>query len=437
MKKFRILMALLVMMTLLFAACGGGEDQAQADGDESKDEGPVTVTVAAGAVGQELELCKQAAAAYEKENPNVNVEVLETPDMATDRLGLYLQFFESKSSKVDLYQIDVIWPGDLAQHFVDLYDYGANSVVDQHFAPIIKNNTVDGDLVAMPWFTDAPVLYYRTDLMEKYGYSEPPKSWSKLEEIAAKVQAGERDAGNQDFWGFVWQGNSYEGLTCDANEWVVSNGGGSIVDRDGNITINNQNAADALDMAVDWVGTISPNGVLGYDEEGSRAVWQAGNSMFMRNWPYAYSLGNADDSVIKGKFDVSPLPSGPNGDSAATLGGWQLALSKYSENKEAAADVLMYLTGYEEQKRRAIVGSYNPTIKALYDDEEVLEAVPFFGSLYDVFTNTAPRPSTQTAPQYAEVSKIFYTNVHKVLSGDLSGDEAVNIMERELKNLLK
>jgi len=319
---------------------------------------------------------------------------------------------------------------------VDLNQYGGAKAAAEHFPAIVKNNTVDGKLVAMPWFTDAGLLYYRADLLKEYGFSAPPSTWDELETIAATVQKGERAKGNQDFWGYVWQGNSYEGLTCDALEWVVSNGGGSIVEPDGTISINNPKAAAALDRAAAWVGTISPEGVTGFGEEDARNMFQAGNAMFMRNWPYAYSLGNSDESAVKGKFDVVPLPAGDSGHGAAALGGWQLAVSKYSEHKEEAVDLLLYLTSYEEQKRRAIVGSYNPTIKALYQDADVLEAAPFFGSLYDVFVNAAARPSTVTAPRYAEASKIFFSNAHDVLMGKKTGTEAVKNIELDLEDLL-
>ena len=363
----------------------------------------VVVTVAAGAVGQELELTKAAAQRYMDSHPGVTVKVLETPDLATDRIGLYLQFFEAGSSEVDVYQVDVIWPGDLAEHLVDLNQYGAKAVADQHFPAIIQNNTVDGKLVAIPWFTDAGLLYYRTDLLEKYGYTAPPTTWDELQEMATKIQEGER-AANPDFWGYVWQGNAYEGLTCDAIEWVNSNGGGTIVSSDKLITINNEKAAAILTKAAGWVGTISPEAVTGFGEEDARNIFQAGNAAFMRNWPYAYSLGNADDSVIKGKFDVAPLPAGDSGHGAAALGGWQLAVSKYSKNPEVAADVALFLASPEEQKIRAVEGSLNPTVMSLYKDPDVLKAAPFFGSLYDVFINAVARPSTATAPKYNEVS---------------------------------
>ncbi|HZW98708.1 MAG TPA: ABC transporter substrate-binding protein [Trueperaceae bacterium] len=393
-----------------------------------------TITVAAGAVGQELELARAAAERYMAENPGVTVEVLETPDLADSRLGVYLQIFEAQSPDVDVFQIDVIWPGDLAEHLIDLNEYGAGEVADQHFPAIIENNTVDGRLVGIPWFTDAGLLYYRTDLLEKYGFDGPPETWDELTQMAQTIQDGEREGGNQDFWGFVWQGNSYEGLTCDAIEWVYSNGGGTIISPEGVVTIENPAAIEAIERAAGWVGTISPNGVTSFGEEEARNMWQAGNAAFMRNWPYAYSLGNAADSAIAGMFDVSPLPAGDQG-RAAALGGWQLAVSRYSDNPEIAADVALYLASYDEQKIRAVEGSLNPTIMDLYEDPDVLEAVPFFGSLYDVFVNAVARPSTIASPNYAEVSQVFSSAVHSVLTGSASAEEAMAIAALDIQDI--
>ncbi|HOI63207.1 MAG TPA: ABC transporter substrate-binding protein [Mesotoga sp.] len=384
----------------------------------------IVLTVAAGAVGQELELTKQAAEAYMSIHPDITVKVLDTPDMVQDRLGLYLQFLEAKSPEIDVYQVDVIWPGDLAQHFIDFYEYNADKVVSMHFPAIVENNTVDGKLVAIPWFTDAGLLYYRTDLLEKYGL-KPPTTWDELENAAKIIQEGERKT-NPDFWGFVWQGNAYEGLTCDALEWLASNDAGTIISPDKKITIANANAIEILEKVAGWIGTISPSGVLTFAEEDARAVWQTGNAAFMRNWPYCYSLSKGPDSNVAGKFDVSPLPAGKSGNGAATLGGWQLSVSKYSKNPKEAADLALFMAGYEIQKLRAVEGSMNPTIQALYADYEVIKANPFFGSLFDVFINAVARPSTATAPRYNEVSTLFFKAVHRILSGT---SDAQNVLE--------
>jgi len=394
------------------------------------------VTIAGGSVGIELELTKKAAKMFEETHPNVDVKVMDTPDSTNDRLGLFLQFLEAESPKVDVYQIDVIWPGDLGEHFLDLYEYGAKDVADKHFQAIIENNTVDGRLVALPWFTDAGLLYYRTDLLKKYGYDGPPETWAELEKMAKKVQAGEREAGNQDFWGYVWQGNAYEGLTCDALEWIKSNGGGTIVNKDKEITINNEKAVEAVNMAANWVGEISPPGVTGLMEESARKMWENGNALFMRNWPYCYSTGNQEGKVINGKFDVAPLPAGDSGNGASTLGGWNLAVSKYTDTPELAVELAMFVAGEKIQKMRAIEGSFNPTIKSLYKDEEVLENSPFFGKLYDVFVNAVARPSTATAPKYAQTSELFFQAVHSVLTGEQSAETALAYLQLDLQDLL-
>jgi trehalose/maltose transport system substrate-binding protein len=273
-------------------------------------------------------------------------------------------------------------------------------------------------------------------LLKKYGFDGPPKTWDQLEEMAMKIQEGEQKD-NPDFWGFVWQGNAYEGLTCDALEWVYSHGGGSIVEPDGTISINNENAVKALERAAAWIGKISPPGITGFAEEDSRRTWQAGNAAFMRNWPYAYALGMGDDSAVKGLFDVVPLPGDKEGQSAATLGGWQLAVSKYSKHPDVAADVALTLAGVAEQKRRAIKGTLNPTIMSLYKDADVLEATPFFGSLYDVFINAVARPSTATAPKYNEVSTLFFNAVYDVLTGKKDAQTALDELELDLEDLLQ
>ncbi len=228
----------------------------------------------------------------------------------------------------------------------------------------------------MPLQIGAGLLYYRTDLLEEYGYDGPPQTWEELEAMARTIQEGERQD-NPDFAGFVWQGNAYEGLTCDALEWIHSNGGGLIISTDGVITIDNPDAAEILERVAGWIGAISPTGVTGFAEEDARNFFQAGNAAFMRNWPYAYSLGNAADSAIAGNFEVAPLPAGSaeGGEPTATLGGAQLAVSKYSQNVEVAADVALFLTSLESQKYRAVEGSLSPTI-AVFRIARLLRGAP-------------------------------------------------------------
>ncbi len=393
----------------------------------------IEISIACGAGGKERDLCERATKDWSEQTGNT-VKLVSSPNSATERLALYQQLLAAGADDIDIFQIDVIWPGIIADHMIDLADY-SNGAERAHFPSIIENNTVNGRLIGMPWFTDAGVLYYRKDLLEKHGET-PPETWAELAATAKKVQDAERAAGSEKIWGFVWQGKAYEGLTCNALEWIDAFGGGAIVGLDGKVTIDNPQAAAALDAAARWVGEISPPGVLNYAEEEARGVFQSGNAVFMRNWPYAWALANSDDSVIKGKVGVTVLPKGgPDGKNTGVLGGWQLAVSKYSKHPEIATDLVMFLTRAEEQKRRAIEGSYNPTIVSLYRDPEVLAANPFFGELYETFVNAVARPSKVTGAKYNQVSTEFWNSAHAVLSGSKSGAESVKSLQKKLNRI--
>ncbi len=224
---------------------------------------------------------------------------------------MYQQYWTAKSPDVDVYLIDVIWQGIAAPHAVDLKKYYKKDEIAAYFPRIIQNNTVGDRLISIPVYTDAGLLFYRTDLLEKYGYNAPPKTWEELAEMAKKIQDGERAAGKKDFHGFVFQGKARV-KASPATRWNGSTAMAAA--RSSRPTRRSRSTTrtrvKALDTARSWVGAISPAGVTTYGEEEARNVWQAGNAAFMRNWPYAYALGADPKSAVSGKFDVTLLPKG-------------------------------------------------------------------------------------------------------------------------------
>lgn len=391
------------------------------------------ISYVSGAVGADIENFNTLVEPWEKKTGH-NVTVVPMPNSTTDQFAQYRLWLAAGSRDIDVYQTDVIWAPQLAEHFVDLSSV-AGELAKLHFPAVIESQTVGDKLVAMPIYTDAPALYYRKDLLEKYKQSVP-KTWEEMTEVAQTIQNAERASGNHDLWGYVWQGNAYEGLTCDALEWVKSSGGGQIIEADGTISINNENAAKAIDLAASWVGSISPKGVLGYGEEESRGVWQTGNAVFMRNWPYAYALGNDEDSAVKGLFDVTTLPTGKGHDtSAATLGGWNVAVSKYSENQDAAISLVMYLSSAEAHKWRALNESKLPTVMSLYEDAEIATEQPVVPRWKNVFLQAVPRPSAPTGSKYNEASSLFWSAVHDTLSGKGSAAKNLAVLEAYLEDL--
>jgi len=392
------------------------------------------IAVACSGLGEELALCRHGVEGWEKETGNT-AKIVTTPNSATARLALYEQLLAAHSDAVDVFQIDIVWPGLLGPDMIDLRKYIPQSVTAQDFPRIIEADTWHGKLVALPWLTNAGVLYYRTDLLQKYGL-KPPETWQELSQEAAIIQKRERAAGHSRFWGYVFQGKAYEGLTCDALEWVASFGGGTFVAPDGKITADNPDAANAIAWAASTVGTIAPVGVLNYEEEDARGVFQSGNAAFMRNWPYAWALAQSGESPIRGKVGVEPLPSGmPGGPHAAALGGENLAVSRFSRNPEVAASLVRFMTSSAEQKYRAIHGSFNPTIPALYHDPEVLKADPFFGTLLPTFEGAVPRPSSATGRLYNRASAAIFDSVHAALSGSLSAKAAMQQLQRRLERI--
>jgi trehalose/maltose transport system substrate-binding protein len=291
---------------------------------------------------------------------------------------------------------------------------------------------VDNKLVAMAYRADIGLLFYRTDLLRQYRYREPPRTWDELEIMAARIQAGERAKGKKEFWGFVWQGAADEALTCDALEWQAAEGGGRIIEEDQAISVNNPQAIRAWQRAARWVGSISPPGVVGYREWDSLNVWVAGDAAFMRHWPSAYLDSQAAGSSIRNKFDITLLPGGKAG-LVGTLGGWGLAVSRFSTHPREALELVRYLTRRDAQVKRSRVLSQPPTLPELYDLHAVLELNPHFALLSQAFrTGIVSRPSAVAGKKYQDVTDAYIQAVHSVLTGEKGAPEAAAALEKEL-----
>ncbi|EEY02913.1 ABC transporter substrate-binding protein [Brucella neotomae] len=393
----------------------------------------VEISIAANSTGDNIKFLQEQVAKFEKDTGN-KVNIISMPSSSSEQFSQYRLWLAAGNSDVDVYQTDIVWAPQLSDQFIDLTE-ATKDVTDAHFPSIIASQTVNGKLVALPFYTDAPALFYRKDLLEKYN-KPVPKTWDEMAATAKDIMEKERADGKADLWGFVFQGNAYEGLTRNALEWIKSSGGGQIVEPDGEISVNNEKAAAAIDRARGWIGTISPQGVLGYQEEESRGVWQTGNAVFMRNWPYVYALSNSADSAVKGKFDVAPLPAMAEGEPpASALGGWNLAVSKYSTKQDAAIALVKFPASPEVQKAEAVELSRLPTIEALYDDKDVIAAQPFMANWKPIFQNAVPRPSAATKVKYNEVSSKFWTAVHKTLAGSGTAAENLELLEVELTEL--
>jgi trehalose/maltose transport system substrate-binding protein len=346
-----------------------------------------------------------------QQQTGIKVHIVIKPSQSDQALSTYTRLFSAKSPNIDAMMLDVVWPGTVGSYLLPMDKY-LGSRKSQYYSTIVKNDTIGGHLIAIPWFSDFGLLYYRTDLFKKYNISGPPTTWDQLKSDAEKIQAGERKS-NSKFYGFVFQGNSYEGLTCDALEWIASSGGGTIV-QNGKVTLNNPKAIAAIQRAASWVGTISPKDVTTYTETESNNYFDAGNAAMLRNWPYAYAIAQQTPKIA-GKVGTAALPHEGNGKSSGTVGGWQIGVSKYSKHQAAAAAWALYLTSKPVEIWRAVNGSFVPSMPSLSNNSAVKKAEPFLATTKNEVR--VVRPASFYGTKYNQASNIFWQGVNQVLTG--------------------
>lgn len=390
----------------------------------------VTVTISCGTVGKEFEVLKKQLNMFMKKYPNITAKPMTRPESSTETHDLYVTWLSGGAEKPDIYMLDIIWPPEVgaAGWMLPLNKYLPSKERAKFLPGPINGCTYKGKLVAIPWFTDAGLLYYRKDLLGGYGFA-PPETFTDLV-LSAKIISGPMGID-----GFVWQGAKYEGLVCDFLEYVWGSGGAAL-DKEGNVVINSPQAVGALQFMVDEINKykISPKGVLTYMEEDTRHIFQQGKAVYMRNWPYCWPLLKGADSKVKGKVGTTPMVHAVGEQSAATLGGWNLGISKFSKHPEEAVKLVLFLTSLKQQAYKAIHAGQNPTRMAAYKDPEVLKANPFYKNLYDVFIHAKPRP---VSPFYPRISLILQQYVHKALAQEISAKKALDKAAAEIKELLK
>jgi multiple sugar transport system substrate-binding protein len=365
--------------------------------------------------------------AYNKSNKdNVHVTWHNGPSGTGDILTIYDNTLRARSGSIDVMSIDVVYPAEFASNgwTVPLDSRWPASDRANYLPGPIKSCTYNGQVVAAPLRTDLGVLYYRTDIV-----STGPNTWNDLVSMA-------KSNASKTKYGYVWQGSQYEGLVCDFSE-VLHGYGADVLDPNDSkkVIVNSPEGVQALTEMVSWVGTISPTAITTYTEEPSRQAFQNGDAIFMRNWPYAYSLGNdATKSKIAGKFDIHSMPYGGSSTVGhSCVGGWNMAINAFSKNPDASWSFMKYMLGPDAQKQLAIKGSFTPALKSVYDDADVKAKQPLFTKLQPILQNSLPRP---VSPVYPDLSNIIQTHVHQALTKQVSPQQALSALQSELQTLV-
>lgn len=363
---------------------------------------------------------------FERRHPGLVIREELLPSSSDRQHQYYAMNLDGGQAPFDLLAVDTVWVQEFAKaEWVASLDTLLSPAEREQFFPgPIQAATFEGQLYAVPWYIDAGVLYYRRDLLKRHGVA-PPKTWQDLVRTAQQILDAERDPG---LAGFVWQGKQYEGLVCVALEVLRSNGS--------DLWSGDRTRAEAgLQFLRDTIARhrITPVSVGMADEESTRHVFGSGRALFMRNWPYAWSLFQREGSLVRGKVGIAPLPSFPGYPSTPVLGGWMLAVPQGSSHRQEAGELIRFLTSPESQHLVALEMGYNPTRRALYSDEALVEALPLLKDLYPIFLEARPRPVT---PYYLMLSEALQPEVSAVVVGRKTPREALDAVRRQVTRIV-
>ncbi|MDR2794174.1 MAG: ABC transporter substrate-binding protein [Holosporaceae bacterium] len=405
----------------------------------------VTLKITCRSKGKELELLRKAIEEWMvKHDGEHKVEIVTLPHASNECFALYQQWFGAESFDVDILQLDVAWVGIFSDYLLALDEYCAGQLDMNDYFDIIKENMYgnDGRIIALPLYTDCGMIYYRRDLLEKYA-KPVPQTLEEMYDTALYIQNEERkDESKQNkFYGFVLQAKAFEILTCNFAE-ILDACGGAIVKNDV-VEINSARGSYAIEFMIKCQKNIMSRSVLNYSEEDARGVFQSGNAVFMRNWPYAYALMNDPSTAVAGKIGVMTIPpSAVNGKESGVLGGWFMGVSRYSKHKELAADLAMFISGKAQQKIR-VEFSYLPTFKSLYSDPDVLKMNPFVANMQKPLLNAVARPSKVFGKNYTKASSEIFNTINTILTEsidnteDFNANKHMNRLNEKLSRLLQ
>ena len=406
----------------VLAGCGGGGEDAG---------GAVKITL--GFIPDEAGGLQKILDRFNRENRGeIQVEWRQMPASSAEFFEQMQAELQSGQSTMDVIGGDVVWPAQFAAngYILDLSDRFTQKMQRDYLEGPIQAVQYEGKTYGVPWFTDAGMFYYRTDLLEKSGFSGPPKTWEEMKSMSEKVRA---DQGTK--FGFVFQGAQDEGGVVDALEHIW-NAGGDVLD--GNkVIIDSPESAEGLNLRRSLLTDgVAPQASGDYTTQESQASFTNGDVVFMRNWPFVYGLlSDLETSEIKpGQVDIGALPVAGAGDTSFSgLGGWNFMVNAAAEDKiEEIWAFIEYMSAPEQQQTFAVESARLPTLRSLYEDDEVLDKLPVARLGQEALQNTRPRP---VSPVYSDMSLEMAEQFNAALKGEVSVDKALAELQTGLQEI--
>jgi multiple sugar transport system substrate-binding protein len=390
-----------------------------------------SVVFAVGGAPSEVAFWEELLQDFQRQS-GIRVELLRQPADTDQRRQGLVTALNARQSEPDVFLMDVAWLGlFVASRWLEPLDGRVDAA--PFFQRVIKLvDRQQGHLMALPVYLDCGILYYRRDLLEKFQLPGPPETWPELLSYARSVQRSMRRT-NPRFYGFVWQGAQYEGLVCNFMEFSGSRGG--FIQQGDALRLDVAANQTALNFMRDliWQDRLSPPSTFTeMKEEQVRLYFQAGNALFERNWPYAWSLHQSPASKVRNKVGMAPLPAPLVGRRVSTLGGWHIGISRFSGRKRRSLEFLRFVTSYDTQKKIMSRMGWNPGREDLYDAPDILKQHPHYRELKEIFQTATPRP---LLPYYTQISAIAQRYMNSVLADRISAGKALSRAQDEIDAL--
>jgi multiple sugar transport system substrate-binding protein len=386
--------------------------------------GPITFAIGS----DDISWLTPVIAEWNSSHPGQRVTPLYLPEAANDQLAQLVANLQAKSDAYDVIDLDVVWTAEFASAgwIIPLPD--GKFPLREFLAPAVATAMYQGRLYAVPDYSNADLLYYRSDILAA-AHVRPPTTWAQLRELASKV------APKYHVSGYAATLAPYEGLTVNFAE-AVQSAGGSILSPDGErVTVDSPQAVAGLEFLVDglqqgWI----PAADLGYEEVAAQQAFEADRFLFLNDWPDVYAAASqpGPGNKVVGKFGVVALP-GLDGPGSSSLGGANLAISAYSQHQRTALDFISYLTDLANETAMLKNGGFPPVWKQLYSDPGLRRQFPYLPVLEQAIDSAQPRP---VSADYDQASLVISSAVQAALRGQKTPEQALTEMAGQLAQII-
>lgn len=420
-KRVATLILLLLLATgLAVFATGQGEEETQ------------NVVIMVGSHGQYL--IQETIEAFMAEKPSITVEAVAISSVPQESWQTYTTMFAAQDGSahiVGMYPTDVVHMAEAGwlTNLSELFESSFEQELKKFNQTAVEINTVGGNLYGVPLYADALLLYYRKDLLEKYGF-QPPETWNELSDQVQAIKAGEN---NPNLAGYIFQAPKIEGVVC--NFVNFQSGVGGEIMKAGKIVLDSPKNREALRFMVGLVEKgVAPESVTTHNPNDDSIQFGNGNAIFMNNWPFALNKYLNPESKVYGKVGITRMV-GNDQPGASCLGGVSIGINNFSEDKDAAWEFVEYITNYEWNKQRAIRSSLLPAREAVYQDSELLEKNPAFKLLAEGAQYLKSRPTHQTK-YYIKLADRMQYHFNKAMLGMQTPEEALANAQAEMEKIL-